>query len=63
MISFWQIMPISEGVVENRFSEAASKNYIATYNEVYKDSVIKGLQSDIDMIQEEIDTYNYTKEI
>jgi soluble P-type ATPase len=63
MISFWQQMPTAEGVISNTYSEAAAKTYVATFNEVFKDNLIKNLQTDVDTIQEEIDTYNYTKEV
>jgi len=62
LINFWSSMSTTEGSV-NRGYEAVAIKYVVTYNELTKDKWIQFYQTEVDLIQEEIDTFNYTTEI
>jgi hypothetical protein len=64
MIAFLQNLNVNEGTILNRYDPSTPNVlYVAQITEKKRDASIAELQKDIDTLQEEIDTYNYTTEI
>lgn len=62
LISFLNILNTNEGIVEKRFEQVALE-YEVQIDEIEKDRLIKEYQTKVDLLQDEIDTYNHTTEI
>lgn len=64
LIQFWQGVPVVSGMISSTsYAGTSTVTYVAQYSEVEKMEMIKKYQYLIDVLQEELDTHNYTTEI
>lgn len=63
LITFWNEMDVTEGKHAVGYSKDNVLDYNVHFTEAKRDNIVKELQSKVDAIQEEIDTYNYNTEI
>jgi len=62
MISFWNGVPVAEGIVERGYQDTLTE-YECQIDELKKIEIIAELQKKADLLQDQIDTYNYTTEV
>ena len=62
MISFWNGVPVAEGMVERGYQDTLTE-YECQIDEVKKIEIVAELQKKADLLQDQIDTYNYTTEV
>ena len=64
LIAWWSGVCTLEGEhVTGSYGEKILRKYRSQIDEVSKEKIIKGLQERVDIIQEELDIYNYTTEV
>jgi hypothetical protein len=63
-VSKFNNMSTAEGIVKNRGYSATTEDvYVVDFTELEKVSLIKGIQAEIESIQEELDSFNATTEV
>jgi hypothetical protein len=63
LLVFWNGVNVTEGEQMVGYSEAKTIEYKAQIDEIKRNQMVEEFQKKIDVIQEEIDTYNYTTDI
>lgn len=62
LIAFWNEVSVTEGTVVTDYTEKV-REYRVQFDEAKRNEIVKGFQSRVDAIQEELDEYNYTTDI
>jgi predicted alpha/beta-hydrolase family hydrolase len=63
LLVFWNGVNVQEGEHMVGYSEAKTIEYVAQIDEIKRNQMVEDFQKKIDVIQEEIDTYNYTTDV
>jgi len=63
LISFWNIVNVKEGLHATSDYSETIRMYSAQFDEIKRNKIVGEFQKNVDALQEEIDTYNYTTEI
>lgn len=65
LITFWQSVSVHEGPVHDYYNNNGGSIpiYVAQYDELKRNDIIKAFQNKVDFLQEEMDTFNYTTDI
>lgn len=62
LIAFWNEVSVLEGTQSIGYSESI-REYNVQIDEEQRNNMVKNLQKNVDAIQEELDTFNYTTDI
>jgi hypothetical protein len=63
LIAFWNSVPVTEGKLVTGYSQSIVQEYKVQIDEETRNKMVADFQKKVDVLQEEIDTYNYTTEI
>jgi hypothetical protein len=63
LLVFWNGVNVQEGEHMVGYSEAKTIKYVSQVDEIKRNQMVEEFQKKVDVIQEEIDTYNYTTDI
>jgi hypothetical protein len=63
LIAFWNETSVQEGTQLIGYSEKLTQEYKVQIDEEKRNEMIRELQTKVDSLQEEIDTFNYTTDI
>jgi len=63
LLAFWTSVSVTEGEQLLGYSDTTVRQYGVCIDEVERDQKVKILQTKIDTMQEELDTFNYTTEL
>lgn len=63
LIAFWNETSVQEGTQLIGYSDKLTQEYKVQIDEEKRNEMIKELQTKVDSLQEEIDTFNYTTDI
>ena len=63
LIAFWNEVPVKEGKQIVGYSDVTTMNYFVQIDEATRNQMVTEFQIEVDALQEEIDTFNYTTDI
>jgi uncharacterized small protein (DUF1192 family) len=63
LIAFWNSVSVNEGKLVTGYSQSIVQEYKVQIDEETRNKMVAEFQKKVDVLQEEIDTYNYTTEI
>ena len=63
LIAFWNEVSVAEGNQVIGYGESAIKTYMVQFDEEKRNNIVNDFQKKVDIIQEEIDNYNYNTDI
>jgi hypothetical protein len=63
LIAFWNSVPVTEGLQTMGFSDVKTMTFKVQVDEETRNKIIGDFQTRVDVLQEEIDVYNYTTDI
>ncbi len=63
LLSFWNGVSVVEGQQMVGYSDAKTIEYKAQIDEIKRNQIVEEFQKKVDVLQEELDTYNYTTDI